>query len=210
MVFLTVLKAMVTNLQLYGYLELPTYIRRDSNVNQLCDHLYPHSLLNDGVNSHGALIGRAILAFRNDTANDFNDFLVVRIPGQEYRFDAANYVVVPDDSAGAEPFAVEYLQSIGLASIQPSSLRLEMAAPIMLLRNLSPREGLCNGIRMRVLGIRRTCLQDAIMGGRSNGKICLLPRIKLTTTEEDLLFILQGAQFPVQLCFSIRVNKFQG
>jgi len=155
-------------------------------------------------------MGRAILAFRNDTVNDFNDVLIDRIPGQEYRFEAANYVEVPEDSAGAEPFAVEYLQSISLASIPPSSLRLKIGAQIMRLRNLRPSEGLCNGTRMRVLGIQRTYLQVAIMGGKFNGKICLVPGIKLTTTEDDLPFILQRTQLPVGLCFAMMVNKSEG
>ena len=139
--------------------------------------------MNDAVNSHRSLIGRAILAFRNDTVNDFNDVLLDQMPGEEHRFEAANQVEVSEDSVSAEPFAVEYLQSISLASIPPSCLRLKIGAPIVLLRNLSPREGLCNGTRMRALGIRRTCLQVAIMGGKLDGKICLLPRIKLTTTD---------------------------
>jgi len=93
--------------------------------------------LNDAVNSHRALIARAILSFHNDTVNDFNNVLVDKMPGQEYHFEGANHVEVPEDSAGAEPFAVEYLQSISLASMRPSSLRLKIRAPIILLRNLS-------------------------------------------------------------------------
>ena len=75
-VFLTFLKDMVSNHQLHGQLELPRSIRRVSTVHQLCDQLYPQALLNDAVYSHGALIGRAILAFRNETVNEFNDVLV--------------------------------------------------------------------------------------------------------------------------------------
>jgi len=40
--------------------------------------------------------------------------------------------------------------------------------------------------------------------------VCLLPRIKLTTTEEDLPFIFERTQFPVHLCFAMTVNKSQG
>ena len=209
-VFLTFLKDLVTEPLLHGHLQLPRYIRRFSTVDQLCDQLYPQQLLNNAVNSHRALIGRAILAFLNDTVNDFNDVLLDRMPGEEFCFEAVNYVEVPEDAAGAEPFAVEYLQSISLASILPSCLRLKIGVPIILLRNLSPKEGLCNGTRMRVLGIRRTSLQVAIMGGKLDGKICLLPRIKLTTSDDDLPFILQRTQFPVRLCFAMTVNKSQG
>jgi len=208
--FLTFLRSMVTNSDLYGRLELPAYIRRVSTVDHLCDHLYPQSLLNEAVTLHCALAGRAILAFRNETVNDFNDVLLEKMPGVEHRFEAVNHVNIGEDAAAAEPFAVEYLQSISLASIPPSSLRLKIGAPLILIRNLSPREGLCNGTRMRVVGIRRTCLQVAILGGRFDGMIRLLPRIKLTTTDEDLPFILDRTQFPVRLCFAMTVNKSQG
>ena len=40
--------------------------------------------------------------------------------------------------------------------------------------------------------------------------IGLLPRINLTTTDEDLPFILERTQFPVRLCFAMTVNKSQG
>jgi len=109
-----------------------------ATVEQLCDQLYPQPLLNDAVECHKALIGRAILPFRNDTVDDFNNLLVEPMPGVESRFEAVNYVDIDEDAAVAEPFAVEYLQSISLASLPPSCLRLKIAAPIILLRNLSP------------------------------------------------------------------------
>ena len=209
-VFLTFLRDLVLNPQLYVQFQLPPYIRKVATVDQLCDQLYPPSLLNDAVDSHRALIGRAILAFRNDTVDDFNNLLVERMPGVEHRFEAANHIDIRENAAAADPYAVEYLQSISLASIPPSCLRLKIGALIILLRNLSPREGLCNGTRMRVLGIRRNCLQVAIMGGKFDQKVCLLPRIKLNTSEEDLPFILQRTQFPVCLCYAMTVNKSQG
>ena len=113
-------------------------MRRVSTVDQLCDHLYPQALLNEAVTTHGALVGRAILAFRNETVNDFNNVLLERMPGEEHRFEAVNHVHVDDDAAAAEPFAVEYLQSISLASIPPTCFKLKIGAPLILLRNLSP------------------------------------------------------------------------
>ena len=80
------------------------------------------------------------------------------MPGVEHRFEAVNHVNIGEDAAAAELFAVEYLQSICLASIPPSSLRLMIGSPLILIRLLSPRQGLSNGTRMRVVGIRRTCL----------------------------------------------------
>jgi len=208
--YLTFLRYMVTNTALYGKLQLPPYIRQVSPLDQLCDHLYPESLLNKAVTIHGALVGKAILAFRNETVNDFYHILLDWMPGEEHKFEAINHVNIAEDVAAAELFALEYLQSISLASIPPSCLRLKIGAPLILIQNLSPREGLCNGIRKRVLGIRRSCLKVAIMGGRFDSMIRLLPRIKFTTTDEDLPFILERTQFPVRLCFAMTVNKSQG
>ena len=165
--------------------------------------------MNEAVTVHSALVGRAILAFRNETVNDFNGVLLERMPCVEHRFEAVNNVNIDKSTAAAEPFTVEYLQSINLASIPPSCLKIKIGAPLILLRNLSPREGMCNGTRMLVLGISRTCLQVSILGGKFDGMIRLLPRIKLTTTEEDLPFILERTQFPVRLCFAMTVNKSQ-
>jgi len=149
------------------------------------------------------------MAFRNDTVDDFNNRLIEWIPGAKYSFEAANYMAIGENATVAKPFAVEYLQSINLALLLASCLQLKIGEPIILLRNLGSCEGRCNGMRMRVLGIRRNCMEVAIMGKRFDGKVCLLPGIKLTTCEEELPFILQHTLFPICLCYAMTVNKSQ-
>jgi hypothetical protein len=209
-IFIDFLKGLVNDSNMYGNITLPEYIRRAATVEQLCDQLYPQALLNEAVTTHSALIGRAILAFKNDTVNDFNNMLLDKMPGTEHRFEAVNNVEASEQAAASELYAAEYLQSINLASIPPSCLRLKIGVPLILIRNLSPKHGMCNGTRLRLLGISRNCLQVAILGGRWDGEIRLLPRIKLTTGDEDLPFILERKQFPVRLCFAMTVNKSQG
>jgi len=209
-IFIDFLKGLVNDANMYGKINLPAYIRRVETVDQLCNQLYPQALLTEAITSHSALIGRAILAFKNDTVNDFNNSLLDKMPGIEHRFEAANRVELCQEAADSEPYAVEYLQSINLASIPPYCLRLQIGVPLILIRNLSPKHGMCNGTRLRLLGINRNCLQVAILGGRWDGEIRLLPRIKLTTSDEELPFILERKQFPVRLCFAMTVNKSQG
>ena len=208
--FINFLKSLVSNPTKYGKIQFPQFIRKVSTIAELCDELYPQALLHEAVTSHSALIGRAILAFKNDTVNDFNDMLLDRMPGVEHRFEAANAVQYSSEANQAEHYAVEYLQSINLASLPPSCLRLRIGVPLILIRNLSPKQGMCNGTRLRLLGISRNCLQVLILGGKWDGEIPLLPRIKLTTTDEDLPFILERKQFPVRICFAMTVNKSQG
>ena len=165
-IFLDFLHRLVNDQTMYGKVELPQFIRKVETIDTLCDQLYPQVLLNEAVTSHSALIGRAILAFKNDTVNDFNDSLLNKMPGTEHRFEAVNKVELSDEAAVSEPYAVEYLQSINLASIPPSSLRLKIGVPLILIRNLSPQHRMCNSTRLRLLGINRNCLQVAILGGR--------------------------------------------
>ena len=131
------------------------------------------------------------------------------MPGAKHSFEAANYMGRGENAAVAEPFAVMYLQSISLALLLAACLQLKIGELIILLRNLGSCKGRCNSIRMRVSGIRHTCMDVAIMGKRFDEKVCLLPRIKLTTSDEELPFILQHTQFPICLCNAITVNKSQ-
>ena len=53
----------------------------------------------------------------------------------------------------------------------------------MLLRNLYPSEGLCNGTRMIVVHLAQRCIEVQILRGNFDGKRKLIPHILLATTE---------------------------
>ena len=105
---------------------------------------------------------------------------------------------------------MEYLQSINHPSLPPSRLILKLGAPVILLRNINPREGLCNGTRMTIIQLSRTCIAVRILGGDFDEHCKLLPRIVLSTNEGELPIILKQKQFPIRLCFAMTVNKSQG
>src|ERR1700692_1994557 len=79
----------------------------------------------------------------------------------------------------------------------------------MLLCNLDPSNGLCNGTRMVLLDIRPMVLRCRILGGDHAGKVVFIPRITLDPSE-GLPFDLTRRQFPVRLCFVMTINKAQG
>ena len=49
-----------------------------------------------------------------------------------------------------------------------------------------------------------------MLGGGFYGQLRLIPRIKLTSTEGELPFVVGRRQFLIRLCFAITVNKSQG
>jgi hypothetical protein len=79
----------------------------------------------------------------------------------------------------------------------------------MLLQNLDPSEGLCNGTLLMVRKITKHIIHTHILAGNYKGKDCLIPRIELYSLEGELPFILHHQQFLVCLCFAMTINKSQ-
>ena len=81
----------------------------------------------------------------------------------------------------------------------------------MLLRNLDPSSGLCNGTRMICRGFSQNVLHAEISSGHSAMKHVFLLRIQLSPPEnEGYPFKFIRKQFPIRLCFAMTINKAQG
>jgi ATP-dependent DNA helicase PIF1 len=80
----------------------------------------------------------------------------------------------------------------------------------MLLRNMDLLQGLCNGVRMKVLEIKTKILKCEIITGKFAGNIVIIPRIKLNPDDGALPMKMQRLQFPVKLSYCMTINKAQG
>ena len=109
-------------------------------------------------------------------------------------------------------YSAEFLQQLNTGRLSPALLCLKVGCSVILLRNLDPGEGLCNGTRMVVLNVRRKVLQCRIISKnrRFAEKIVLIPRIRLSPNTETLFVPLKRLQFPVRLTFAMTINKSQG
>ena len=87
---------------------------------------------------------------------------------------------------------------------------LKKGVPIILLRNLSPIEGLCNGTRLIVRDFYNHVIDAEILTGSHFGKRVFIPRISITPSDTELPFKLIRRQFPVRLAFAMSINKAQG
>ncbi|XP_058796825.1 uncharacterized protein LOC131667435 [Phymastichus coffea] len=103
----------------------------------------------------------------------------------------------------------EYLNSLNPSSLPPHELRLRQNCIVMLIRNLSIHEGLCNGTRLRVLDFSNHLLKCEILTGDKSKNIVFLNRISLFCTNE-YPFTFKRRQFPVKLAFAMTINKAQG
>ena len=104
------------------------------------------------------LAGRAILAPRNQTVRDINETVLDSVDADAWRLLSADSLAIDETT----PIPIEYLNSIEEGGLPPHELKLKRGVPIMLSRNLNPREGLCN-LRHPAHRRRRRCSE----GGRA-------------------------------------------
>ena len=84
-------------------------------------------------------------------------------------------------------------------------LKLKKGMPLMLLRNLSPIEGLCNGTRLILHEVMpgRRLLRCEIATGKHRGNMVFIPRIILDADEDVFPFSWSRCQFPVRVAFAM-------
>lgn len=110
----------------------------------------------------------------------------------------------------ATNFPPEFLNSKMPSGLPPHSLKLKRGTIVVLLRNLNPKEGLCNGTRLRIENIQVSLLTAAVITGPKSGIVVLLPRITLMADESSLPCKMSRYQFPIRVAFAMTINKAQG
>ena len=103
----------------------------------------------------------------------------------------------------------EYLNSLNPSSLPPYELRLRKHCIVMLIRNISIHEGLCNGTRLRIIDFSNHLLKCKILTGDNAGRIVFINRITLYC-ENEYPFTFKRRQFPIKLAFAMTINKSQG
>ena len=172
-------------------------------MKDFCGKIFPD--LERNFNVPGFLDGRTLLATTNKEVDMLNDVVCSMMPGDGQVFKSSDEL---ENSQDMLRFNTEYLNSLKPGGFPPHSLILKPMTPIMLLRNLDPKNSLCNGTRMQFLD----CLDNKVLRCKvlSNGKIVLIPRIVLIPKVNEYPFSWSRRQFPVKICFACTINKSQG
>lgn len=104
-----------------------------------------------------------------------------------------------------------FLNSLTPNGLPPHKLVLKRNCLIILIRNLDPSNGLCNGTRMVCKNFTDNVIDTEIVFGQQTGKHVFIPRIPISPTEnEGYSFKFKCKQFPIILCFVMTINKAQG
>lgn len=127
-------------------MQLPSTINRCHNLNELIFRIYPQ-LDVIGIVTPTFLTERTILSARNNDVSDINAAALNITPGETITFLAADKMSEGDelDHTIRNRYPNEYLNSLNPSGLPPFKLELKVGCPIMLLRNIAPKDGLCNG-----------------------------------------------------------------
>ena len=153
---------------------------------------------------------RAILAPRNDNVDLLNGVASDAFPGVFVELLSQDFID-DEETQGAALYPTEFLDSIHPPSLPPHRLLLKEGQPILLLRNLDPKSGLCNGTRLICTRIGRRVIEAEIMTGGAANQRAFIPRITLKPTDNGGPSIeFSRRQFPVRPAFAFTINKAQG
>ncbi|GBB91117.1 hypothetical protein RclHR1_18230007 [Rhizophagus clarus] len=179
-------------------------------LSDLIDFVYLN--LTENSSNVDYMVGRAILTPKNDDVEHISTLIMNRFAGEFHTYPSANSVDLTDDSNMDQPqlYSPEFLRSLKIPGLPPGELKLKVGAPIILLRNLNPSEGLCNGTRLICRGLYSKVIDAEVITGPHIGSRTFIPRILLTPSDANMPFILKRHQFPVRAAFSMTINKSQG
>ncbi|UYV82683.1 hypothetical protein LAZ67_22000535 [Cordylochernes scorpioides] len=156
-----------------------------------------------------ALSQSVILTPKNTDSLEINEKVLDRLPNRSQCFLSVDSVEC-ENVEEQNNYPTEFLNSLTPTGMPPHRLNLKIGAIVMLLRNLNPKQGLCNGTRMVIQRMRSHVLEAQILTGTKVGQTVLVPKISLAPSDTNLPFILKRRQFPLRLAFGMTINKAQG
>ena len=187
-------------------IQLPNDIVLSSqNINDLIHFVYPDLSTNSNPKY---LVERAILASKNDHVNSINATIIDQFPGEAIEYLSADKI--EEQSESEHQYPIEFLNSLTIGNLPPHKLKLKLGSPIILLRNIHPPDGLCNGTRLICHSFQKHVIEAEIISGKHAGIHAFIPRITLSPSNANLPFTFTRRQFPVQPAFTMTINKSQG
>ena len=149
--------------------------KEEQSMKEFVEVIFPDIATN--IQKENWLDGRAILAPLNKEVNSINTMIHDMLPEEAIKLASADSLGNPEDTFR---FNTEYINTIQPNGFPQHMMSVKSGMPMMLLRNLSPKQGLCNGTRLKyekLIGSR--VLQCKIVGSQ---RTVLIPQITFRPT----------------------------
>ncbi|XP_016195169.1 uncharacterized protein LOC107636158 [Arachis ipaensis] len=182
----------------------------ENPVEDIVNTIYPNLVQN--FRDPSLFQDRAILAPTVENVEEINNYIVDLFPSEEKNYLSAYSIYGSDAYSDVEVnwINVEFLNQIRCSGLPNHSLKLKIGVPIILLRNVDPAGGLCNGTRLVVRDLGTNVIGADIVSGSNVGDKVFITRTNLIPSDTVIPFKFQCHQFPVSLSFAMTINKSQG
>ncbi|KAL7170245.1 hypothetical protein ACSBR2_035168 [Camellia fascicularis] len=100
-------------------------------------------------------------------------------------------------------YPIEYLNSLDSPELPTFKLELKVNCHIILLRNIAPKDGLCNGTRLMITRCDTRIIEAQILTGEKFDNLAFIPRISLTPSSSEM-------PFQITRPYALTINKSQG
>ena len=148
------------------------------------------------------MTSRAILSTTNEYVDQISERMIELFPS------SMSYDEAIDDTHNY--YQEKFLNSLLPNGVPPHKLFLKKDCPVILLRNLDPGNGLCNGTRMVCRKFRKNIIYAEIATGQNAGKKVVQPRIPMSlANDKGYPFKFKRKNFPIRLCFAMTIKKAQ-
>ena len=142
----------------------------------------------------------AIIATTEKTFEEINS-MMARFPGNAKKYKSCNTV------NNKILYPVEFIKKLTISGFPTHITVIKGGRPIMLLLNLDPQNGHCNGKRHIVTQLHIYIIEAQIATSNNMaGRTVFIQRITHVTQENEYPFEMRRKQFPIKSAFAVTTN----
>lgn len=196
--------------------EILEYLNLTDDITDLIQSIFPATQLSDALANpeNSPFLGsRAILCPTYDVVSEINDAIISTLPSESFQEYLSLHRVSPDVNEQTHRLCThDYMSSVTSTDLQSPTLKICRGMIMMLIRNISVANGLCNGTRVIVLHHSRREVYVRVLGIRDGDRshFASIPRVTLNSKGRNTGYPFARKQFPLRPCFAMTISKSQG
>ncbi|GBN75704.1 hypothetical protein AVEN_214423-1 [Araneus ventricosus] len=121
--------------------------------------------------------GKAYLCPKNKDFLKIKEHFLKTFPRQNKTYFSADSIICVDQEE-QNNFPLDFINTLTPSGMPPHERNLKVGAIIMLLRNLNPSAGLCNGTRLIIRKVMPNVIDAEILAGHTKVSRAFIPRIR--------------------------------